>query len=323
MKAFPRLLALALLLPSLCLAQDTNTPSGTNNLEEMRAAVRKFEDGLHYQTGTITLKDGLATIDLTDDFRFLGPDDAKAVLEQLWGNPPGLKPLGMIVPPGERLIGSNSWAIVVSYQNDGYVKDADADKINYNDMLKEMQRATAQASKQRVKEGYPSMEFVGWAEQPRYDSATHKMFWARELRFGNSEDETLNYNIRVLGRRGVLVLNAVASMREFPEIRAQTPAIVKMVEFNSGNRYTDFNGSTDKVAAYGLAALVAGGVLAKLGGFKLLIAGLIAAKKFILIAFAAVVGFFRKRFGRKGAPPDAAPVPPLDPPPPGPAPGSI
>ena len=37
------------------------------------------------------------------------------------------------------------------------------------------------------------------------------------------------------------------------------------VKFNDGKRYTDFDSSTDKVAAYGLAALVAGVAAKKLG----------------------------------------------------------
>jgi uncharacterized membrane-anchored protein len=214
----------------------------------------------------------------------------------------------MIVPAHSSVVGSNGWAIVISYAADGFVKDADADKINYDQLLQKMQKATKEGSAQRVKEGYPAIELVGWAEPPRYDKATHKMYWARDLRFGGEPSDTLNYNIRVLGRRGVLVLNAVAPMTALPAIQAQTPAIVKMADFTSGNRYADFNGSTDKVAAYGLAALVAGGVAAKLGGFKLLIAGLLAAKKFIIIGAAAVATAFKRLFRRK--PSDSAGPPP-------------
>jgi len=289
-------------------AGDTNDLSDTNNLARRRAEIHKLEAGLHFQTGVIDLKDGLATVTLPDDFRYLGPDDTKVVLEQMWGNPPGAKPLGMIVPAKSRLVGSNSWAIVITYAQDGYVKDADADKINYDDLLHKMQKATTEASAKRVKEGYPSIEFVGWAEPPRYDKAAHKLYWARDLRFGDETHDTLNYNIRVLGRRGVLVLNAVAPMSALSAIQDQTPAIVKMVDFNSGNRYADFNGSTDKVAAYGLAALVAGGVAAKLGGFKLLLAGILAAKKFVVLGLAAVATAFKKVFKRKS--PDTPPTVP-------------
>ena len=129
------------------------------------------------------------------------------------------------------------------------------------------------------------------------------MYWAKEIRFGGAPVTTLNYNIRVLGRGGVLVLNAVAPMSSLPEIEEQVPALVRMADFDSGKRYADFNGSTDKVAAYGLAALVAGGIAAKAGLFKLLWVGLLAFKKLIIVGLIAVSGFFKKMFGRKQPPP--------------------
>lgn len=296
-----RLLGLLLLCPLLCRADNTNRITDTNEIARLRAAVKQIEAGLHYQTGVVELKGGMATVTLPSDFRFLGPDDAQTVLVRLWGNPKGPKPLGMILPADTPVTSSNGWAVIVTYNADGYVKDSDADSIDYSKLLKDMQKATEEGSKERVKEGYPSIELVGWAEPPSYDKTTHKMYWARDLRFGGEDDDTLNYNIRVLGRRGVLVLNAVARMDELPKIKAETPAIVKMADFTVGNRYADFDGKTDKVAAYGLAALVAGGVVAKLGGFKLLLAGLLAAKKFVIIGCAAAVAGVKKLFKRKSS----------------------
>jgi len=144
------------------------------------------------------------------------------------------------------------------------------------------------------------MELIGWAEPPRYDSATHKLYWAKELKFGNATGNTLNYNIRMLGRRGVLVLNAVASMDQLSQIEQKTPEILSAIDFNPGNRYADFSAASgDKVATYGLAALVAGGVAAKLGLFKGLWVLILGAKKFIIIAALAVAAWFRKLFGKK------------------------
>ena len=96
-------------------------------------------------------------------------------------------------------------------------------------------------------------------------------------------------------------MNAVASMDQLAEIDAQTPKILGMVDFKEGNRYADFDPKVDKVAKYGLAALVAGGALAaaaKLGFLKLLWLGILAAKKFIIIGIAALVTFFKKLFNR-------------------------
>jgi len=112
----------------------------------------------------------------------------------------------------------------------------------------------------------------------------------------------LNYNIRILGRRGVLVLNSVAGMSQLPEIERNTPAILSAVNFNSGNRYADFNpASGDKAATYGIAAFVAGGVATKLGFFKGLWVLILGAKKFIIIGVAAGGAWLRRLFGKRNA----------------------
>jgi uncharacterized membrane-anchored protein len=285
------LLTLAILLPAAP-AQEARP--------ELPPAIRQLLDGLKYQTGEVTLKDGLAKITLPETFRFLGPDDANQVLTKLWGNPPGARPLGMLVPTSANLASGEAWAVIVTFEEDGYVKDDDAAKIDYNDLLKQMKEGTAAANEERLKNGYPAIELVGWAAPPRYDAATKKMYWAKDLKFGAEDAHTLNYGIRILGRRGVLVLNAVASMEQLPEIEAATPAILGMVEFQPGHRYADFNQSTDQVAKYGLAGLVAGGILAKTGMFAKL--GLIFAKfaKVIFVVGALLVAAITKLFkGRK------------------------
>jgi len=295
-------LLLLFLLPRLCLADETNkSPKHLETLETLASTLK-------YQKGNISLRNGLATVNLPEGFRYLSPDDTDIVLHQLWGNPQGPKTLGMIVSAGESVLSSSGWAVVITYTDDGYVKDSDAEKIDYTKLLKEMQDATREASKAREKRGYPSIDLVGWAKPPHYDQATHKMYWAKEIRFDQSPENTLNYNIRVLGRGGVLVLNVVAPMASLPDIEKQVPELVGMADFNAGQRYTDFNKSSDRVAAYGLAALVAGGIAAKAGFFKVLLVGLLAAKKFIVIGCIALVGFFKKLFGRKSPPPPPTPT---------------
>lgn len=129
------------------------------------------------------------------------------------------------------------------------------------------------------------------------------MYWAKRFRVEGETGETLNYDIRMLGRKGVLELNAIAPMDQLPTIDAQTPQILGMVDFKEGNRYADFDPKVDKVATYGLAALVAGGALAaaaKLGFLKILWIGILAAKKFVIIGVVAIVAFFKKLFNRGG-----------------------
>ncbi len=279
------------------------------------AAAHKLADGLKYQQGVITLRGGVAKISLPDGFRYLDPAGTESVLNKLWGNPGGGGTLGMIVPAKFDPLRGNSWAVILSFDEDGYVKDDDAAKINYTDLLKQMQEGVAAASKEREKEGYPSIELIGWAAPPRYDATTHKMYWAKEIKFGDSATHTLNYNIRILGRRGVLVLNAVASIAQLPQVEAATPELLHMVDFQEGHRYTDFAPSTDKVATYGLAALVAGGIAAKVGLFKGLWVAILALKKFIIIAAVAIGGFFKRLITGNKKPAPAEPATPTPTPP--------
>jgi uncharacterized membrane-anchored protein len=261
---------------------------------------------LKFQEGQVILQKDLATVNVPPGFRFLNGPDANKIIVDLWGNPPqAAEPLGMLMSKPEPL-NPDAWAVIITYEGDGYVKDQDAEKIDYNKLLEQMKKAVHEANPERTKAGYPTMELVGWAAPPRYDRETHKLYWAKELKFGGTQEDTLNYNIRVLGRHGVLILNAVASTSQLPEIEKKSPEIVSAIDFNPGNRYADFNpASGDRVAAYGIAALVAGGAAAKLGLFKVLWVAVLAAKKFIIIGAAAVAAWFRKMFGKKksaGAP---------------------
>ncbi len=283
-----------------------------------KMTAEEFLATLHYQSGKIALPGGIATLNLPDTFKYLSPADTRRVLEDAWGNPPsGEQTLGMVVPAAHDVLSQEGWGVIITYNEDGHVKDSDADQINYDDLLKDMQKQTEDQNAERTKSGYPAATLVGWAEKPTYNKDTHKFYWAKELSVSGAPEHTLNYNIRVLGRKGVLVLTAVSGMSQMSDIKAEMPAVLNATEFTPGNTYNDFDSKTDHVAEYGLAALVAGGVAAKLGLFGKLMLLLIALKKVIVIAAIAVAAWARKLFGRKKAVPvattpvaaAAAPVP--------------
>lgn len=258
-----------------------------------------FEKSLNYRSGQILLGDGLARLHLDSNTHYLDPEDSRKVLVDLWGNPPGTTALGMIFPHGQKASMPRCWAVVISFDEDGYVKDDDAEKIDYDDLLKQMKKDIGEANEERRKAGYSTIDLVGWAEKPRYDAQQHKMYWAKELRFDNAPGNTLNYNVRILGRKGVLVLNAVSSMEDFPAVREGMQPLMQEVEFEQGHRYADFDPKIDKVAAYGIAGLVAGTVLAKAGLFKVLIGLIIAFKKVLLAFGVAAVAFLYRLFSNK------------------------
>ena len=267
--------------------------------EQSKMDEAQFLSQLQFRSGKIDLPGGIATLNLPDAFRYLSPDHATKVLVEAWGNPPGQKSLGMIVPANASIFSDEGWGVEITYDEDGHIKDDDADSIKYDELLKQMQEEAQEDNKERIKHGYSAMTLVGWAEAPSYDKATHKFYWAKELRVENEQPNTLNYNIRVLGRKGVLVLNAIARMNQLANIKQQMKHVIAATEFTPGNRYTDFDSKTDKIAEYGLAALVAGGVAAKLGLFGKLFALLVAFKKVLFVGLAAIGSFFYKLFGRK------------------------
>lgn len=73
------------------------------------------------------------------------------------------------------------------------------------------------------------------------------------------------------------------------------------LKYVEGKRYADFNSSTDKVAEYGLAALVAGVAAKKLGLFAVIAAFLAKFAKVGILAAAALGGGLWKRFRGKKA----------------------
>lgn len=282
--AFALLLALA---GSAAVAQEADS----------QAKLKQFLDSLHFQSGRVAVDAAHATLNLTPEYRFLAAADAQRVLSELWGNPPDDEVLGLVVPAGTSLAdASNGWAVVVTYSDDGHVADSEASTLDYAKMLDEMQAQTRDSNAARRKQGYPGLELVGWATPPHYDSGTNKLYWAKELAFDGAPEHTLNYDIRVLGRGGYLSMNAVAGMSQLGMIQREMPKVLALTDFDAGQRYTDFDASTDKVAAYGIGALVAGAIAAKAGLFAKLFVLLLAFKKAVIVGCVALAAAVRKFF---------------------------
>jgi len=270
-------------------------PAADDEQARIQAWMQQFDASLKRQTGTITLPNGVATLNVPENFYYLSPEDSQRVLVEAWGNPAGTPPQGMLFPADKSPLDDDAWGVTIGYSEDGYVSDEDANEIDYSELLDDMKEATRAASAERVRQGHESIELVNWAAQPYYDGTEHKLHWAKELRFGGMDDNTLNYNIRVLGRKGYLLMNFIAGMNQLPEINQNIDSVLAMANFNEGYRYAEFNPEYDKYAAYGIGGLVAGKVLAKTG----LLAGLfLFLKKFGVIAVVGVAGLFGKVFKR-------------------------
>lgn len=278
-------------------AQQAQAPTA-----EEQAQAQAFFDSLNRRTGAISLLDGKLTLTVPESHYFIGPEDARRVLVEVWRNPPAAAEgvLGMVF-----LADANpmfSWGAVVEYKQDGHVADTDASTINYDNLMRDMQREVVSANPERVRQGYPELTLEGWAEQPHYEQATHTLYWAKLLA-AKDGGRSLNYDVRVLGREGVFVISFVAAPEELELIRASAPAVMAMPAFSAGNRYADYREGVDPAAAYGIGGLIAGGALAAAAQKTGLLALLLAfGKKFVVLiaaAGAAVVSFFRRLFGRR------------------------
>ena len=260
-----------------------NEDDSTKLLLEQIRMLDSIESKLHYQTGTVNLENGLATIKIAPGYKFLDAKDARYVLEDLWGNLKGQTALGMILPADQQASLAD-YAFIVEYNAMGYVKDSDADDINYEDLLKQLKEDVAEENKERLKAGMTTMELMGWAAKPYYDKQRKILYWAKEFKVQDAEENTLNYDIRILGRKGVLVLQAVSGMSQLDSVKANSNTILNMVSFDKGNRYEDFDSNVDDVAAWTIGGLVAGKVLAKAGLFALLLKNI----KLVILAIAGL-----------------------------------
>lgn len=252
--------------------------------------------GLKPQHGRVTLADAKATLDLGSAYDFYGPADARTILVDVWGNPPESAEgvLGLVMQTGTSPL-SDAWGAVVTFEETGWVSDEDAATTDYSELLSDMRSGEDESNQRRSEAGYPAIHLVGWAEQPVYDKASHSVVWAQELAFSGSQTNTLNYDVRSLGRSGVLSLNLVSSMPHLSEVKTAAHEFAKHASFDSGATYADFNPDIDKQAEYGIAGLVAAGagvaVAKKLG----ILAILLKFLKPILIGIVVLFGAFRNR----------------------------
>lgn len=290
------------------------TEASAKSFHDMFGAERPVGDEgavlktLDFQQGAIKIPTANATLNVSDQFYYLNPQDSKKVLVELWGNPESSvgNPLGMIFPAKYPPTDPHSWGSVIDYDGSGYVSDEDAASTDYDDLLKKIQDAIKEANPERERQGFDPITLVGWAEPPHYDKATHALHWARDLIFGKDSNagHTLNYSVRVLGREGVTELDFVAGLDQLQEINAAIPNVINTVQYDNGKRYADFTNG-DKIAAYSMAGMIAAGagvkVAAKLGllavvlgFFKSFGVALLALKKGLIVVLAGVVAAGRK-----------------------------
>ena len=292
------LLALLAACCSWVAAAEPGTPPSQQQADKVVAGIR---NAMVKGPATVELRDQ-AAIKLPEHFGFIPQKEAAAFM-QLMGNRTSAEFMGLIVPLTREE--SGQWFISLNYDPAGYIKDDDAKHWDADKLLQNLKDGTEAGNADRERAGIPALAVTRWIQPPSYEPGSHRLMWSAEARRkdGGDRDPTINYNTYVLGREGYISLNLVTSESHIAQDKADAGQLLAAVDFKSGKGYGDFNSSTDKVAAYGLAALVAGVAAKKLGLLALFGATILKFAKVIAIAVAAfgagVMRWFKARMGRK------------------------
>jgi uncharacterized membrane-anchored protein len=239
-----------------------------------------------------------ASLKLGADYFFVPKAEGVRVLRALGNVVDDLGFVGLVV--GNRQ--NDQWIVVIRYVKEGYIKDDDAKNWNADELLKNIKEGVEQSNQDRTTRGFPEMEVLGWVEPPAYDAATHRLVWsllAKDKGEPDNAEKSINYNTYALGRDGYFSLNLLTGSERIAGEKAVAHDLLAALSYSAGKRYEDFTASTDRIAEYGLMALVGGVAVKKLGLFALLIALVLKFAKVIMIGAAllgaGVMKFFRRK----------------------------
>jgi uncharacterized membrane-anchored protein len=266
--------------------------SQPTNQQDAQAAFRKQVEALGWIRGPkkVQLFDN-STLQLPQGYLFLNPTDT-AKLQALQHNLPGATQY-FLAPEDFR------WQVFFSFSSDGYVKDDE--KIDANALLKSIEANTAEGNKVRREKGWDEMEVVGWQTPPHYDTQTNRLEWAIDGKNVRTNDVVVNFNTRLLGRGGVMSAVLITAPDSLAPSIAEFKGTLNGFEYVPGQRYAEYKPG-DKIAKYGLAALVTGGAAAiavKTGLWKVIVGAVAAGWKFIAAGAVALFGAISRRFKRK------------------------
>jgi uncharacterized membrane-anchored protein len=251
---------------------------------------------IHWVEGPTTAKLGdNAEIAVPKDFLFTDGEGARKYMA-LIHNPPTNQEVGLIAPKSEQ----ESWFIIFEFHPDGFVKDDEKSSLDAKAILESIQEGTEDENEERKKNGWEAFHVTGWYTPPFYDQQTHNVTWATNGAEDKGANPCVNYSVRILGRRGTMNVDLVLDPQDMSRVEPVFKSIMAGYRFTEGSRYADFMPG-DKVAEFGLTALIAGGagavavktgLLAKF--WKLIVTLFAAMWKFIVMVFVAISAYFKR-----------------------------
>ncbi|WP_455002517.1 DUF2167 domain-containing protein [Cardiobacterium hominis] len=233
-----------------------------------------------------------ASMQLPAGMAFLPKAPANQLM-QMAGNSANPDRYGIIIPTSD----ADDWMADLSYTDSGYIKDDDAKNWDIDALLKNIKEGTKEQNKRRVEQGIPPLEVGGWVEKPYYDAATQRLIYSVDAKTQGETEGSVNYNTYALGRYGYISLNFVADMSSIERYKPTAQQLLAAIEYRAGQRYADFNPTTDKIAEYGIAALVGGLAAKKLGLLAVIAAFAVKFSKLLIVGAVGVIYGVKKLFG--------------------------
>ena len=239
-----------------------------------------------------------ASLDLPAGYAFMPEAPARELMRKL-GNSVNQSFVGLIFPQEK-----SDWFIIIEYVPSGHINDDEAKNWKADELLNSVRGNTETENKKRLQEGGNELEVIGWVEPPHYDQATRRLVWSISARNKGSTDDSkniINYKTLMLGREGYVSMTMVTGLRTIEAEKPIANLMLSRLDFQSGKTYGDFDSKTDRIAEYGLGALIAGVAVKKLGLIAIIVA---FAVKFAKIGALAVLGFSAalRRWFRRSAP---------------------
>ncbi|HJU67898.1 MAG TPA: DUF2167 domain-containing protein [Gemmatimonadaceae bacterium] len=249
----------------------------------------------------------VAHLAVPENCRFTGAKGAETFLE-LTENPTSGTEVGLLLCSTESADSSadpQRWFVVYEYDASGYVKDDEKTQLDADKILSTLREGNAAGNRERRRRGWSELTLDGWIRPPYYDESTNNLTWA--TRVIADGDTAANHSVRLLGRGGVMKVDLVTDPAGLTAVLPSFDGVVATTKFNPGNTYAEWR-SGDKVAAYGLTALVAGGAAVKLGLFGKLWKLILAGGKAIIVGVVAALAWARSLFRRKKTQAEATPA---------------
>jgi uncharacterized membrane-anchored protein len=231
-----------------------------------------------------------ATVTVPDGYFFLDAAATKTFLEETQNIPDGDE-LGIIL---RERPDKNYWFAVFSYSDSGHIDDGERNSLDAGAILKSLQEGSRISNEERRKRGWSPLNLEGWHQAPFYDASTNNLTWATRL--SSDGEPVINHSVRLLGRTGLMSAQLVDGTDTIDQATSEFNTVLKTYTFNQGSRYAEFRPG-DRVAAYGLTALIAGGagaVAVKSGLFqklwKVIVFGVVAAAAALKKVLAGLFG---------------------------------